>query len=91
MYQLAMGIRSHCTERGGIILDSVRGKVIRLNQTGAIIFAGIASGKTEAVLASELAARYGVNESHASADIRAFCLALLQHNLLLIDAEDEIA
>jgi hypothetical protein len=91
MNRIAEGIRSACTEDGGVLLDIYRGKVIRLNPIGAAVFTGIESGQSEPALAAEIADRCGVDADRVLSDIRDFCLTLRQRNLIEAEEGEGIA
>ncbi|KAB5607394.1 PqqD family protein [Bifidobacterium jacchi] len=46
--------------------------MIKLNDTGKAIWQGLAAGKTEAEIASDLTHDFDVDESRAASDVKAF-------------------
>lgn len=46
--------------------------MIKLNDTGKVIWQGLAAGKTEAEIAADLTNDFDVDESRAASDVKAF-------------------
>lgn len=67
-----------------IILNVETGDYFTLEGTGALIWEGIAQGKTEAQIVSHLISTYAVNETVARADVSDFIKQLIKSNLISI-------
>lgn len=64
------------------VVDAARAEMHELNGPAALIWEGLASGKTENAIISGLAAEFEVDERTARADLAAFVKELLKTGLL---------
>jgi len=63
------------------IVDSARSEMHELNGAAALIWEGLAAGKTEKALVSALTAEFEVEEKNARADLEGFVEELLKAGL----------
>ncbi len=63
-------------------MDLRQGKIFRLNAIGATVVELLANGSTEALVASEISKRCGVEIALVSADIHTFLDALKRYDLV---------
>jgi len=64
------------------VVDSVRDRLHELNGPAALIWEGLATGKSGDRIASDMAAEFEVGESEALADLDVFVAELLEAGLL---------
>ena len=64
------------------IVDAARAELHELNDSAALIWEGLASGKNTASVAASLAAEYGIDAHTARADVEGFMAELLKTGLL---------
>ena len=64
------------------IVDAARAEMHELNGPAALIWEGIAAGKSEARILSAMVSQYEVDEKTAAADMEAFVKELLKSGLL---------
>jgi len=86
MMHLSKNLRTVTNADGGAVLDILRGKMFRLNTTGAKILELLARGCTKESIASEISQSCGVDIGLVSADVHAFLAALRTAGLL--DSDD---
>jgi len=82
MMRLSSNTRTVTNADGGVMLDLRKGKLFRLNSTGAVILELLARGGTEESIAAELSRLCGVDCALASSDVHAFLAVLRSHGLL---------
>lgn len=82
MYEVSTGVRSTRNEDGGIVLDIDRGQMFRLNPVGALILDFLGKGRSELVIAQEVADQYNIGLELACADVREFLESLKEHKLV---------
>ncbi len=56
--------------------------MIKLNETGRVIWEGLAAGKSDADIASQLVSAYHVEAEKAAADVAAFVKQAASHGFL---------
>jgi hypothetical protein len=83
MMRLSENLRSVTNPDGGVILDLRRGKLFRLNPTGATILELLVRGYEEERITAEIGERYGVAPALVSTDVRGFLNSLASNGLLL--------
>jgi hypothetical protein len=64
------------------IVDSQRAELHELNGPAALIWEGLAAGKTEAPIVSAIAAEFEVSEKEARADVKDFLEKLAEAGLV---------
>lgn len=64
------------------IVDAARAEMHELNGTAALIWEGLAAGKTEKAIVSALMAEYEIEEKAARADLESFMNELQKTGLL---------
>lgn len=64
------------------IVDAARAEMHELNGTAAIIWEGLAAGKTEKAIVSALVSEFEIEEKAASADLESFVNELKKTGLL---------
>lgn len=65
------------------IVDAARAEMHELNGTAALIWEGLAAGKTEKAIVSALMAEYEIEEKAARADLESFVNELEKTGLLV--------
>jgi hypothetical protein len=88
MIRLSSNIRTQVTADGGVILDLRRGKMFRINPTGATILNLLAHGSTEAQIVEEICRSFSAEEEVATNDVRAFLVSLAELQLLQRQSTD---
>ena len=83
---LSKNLRTVTNADGGAVLDLHRGKMFRLNTTGAKILELLARGCTEESIAAEISESCGMDIGLVSVDVHAFLAALRTAGLL--DSDD---
>jgi hypothetical protein len=88
MIQLSSNIRTQATADGGVILDLRRGKMFRINPTGATILNLLAHGSTEKQIVEEICHKFSAPAEVATTDVRAFLGSLADLQLLQRESTD---
>jgi hypothetical protein len=83
MTRLPENVRTVTNSDGGVILDLKRGKIFRLNPTGATVLELLARGYEDAQITAEISVRCETPSDVVGTDVQAF-LALLASNELLL-------
>jgi DNA-binding CsgD family transcriptional regulator len=83
MMRLSENVRTVTSPEGGVILDLRRGKLFRLNPTGATILELLVRGYGEERITAEISERCGVAPARVSTDVRSFLNSLAGNGLLL--------
>ncbi|MDT8069503.1 MAG: PqqD family protein [Terriglobia bacterium] len=83
MYRVPGGVRSTRNDDGGVLLDLERGKLLRLNSTGALIFEWLREGQSESQIATRISEDWGVSRETVENDLVKFLGLLKQQHLLL--------
>lgn len=68
-----------------VILNLRTGKYHGLNPTAGAMLEALAEGGSVAAVGAEMAARFGLHEETATADVRQLCEALLERGLVELD------
>jgi hypothetical protein len=66
-----------------VLLNLATSEYFQLNATGSVLIKLLAQGATEPALTVALAGTFGIAESQASDDVRAFLDHLRSHSLLI--------
>lgn len=82
MYKVSAGLRSTRNHDGAVILDIPRGRVLRLNATGSLIFGWVEQGQPEAEIIDGLVQRFRISREVAQADVMELLRSLEQEGLL---------
>jgi hypothetical protein len=82
MICLPENVRSLTSPDGAVLLDLRRGKIFRLNPTGATILELLLRGYQEDRIAAELSERWGIDRHLAFADLHSFLNSLASNQLL---------
>jgi len=82
MYRLSENIRSTHGPDGGVVLNLVTGEMLRLNQTGSLIFAGLRQGEPETQIVQEIVSEFSISEDLAYSDFHEFMETLRTLELL---------
>jgi hypothetical protein len=82
MICLSENVRSLTNADGAVILDLRRGKIFRINPTGATTLELLLLGYEKDRIAAELSERWGIDLDLASADLETFLNSLENNELL---------
>jgi hypothetical protein len=82
MIRLPENIRSLTNADGAVLLDLRRGKIFRINPTGATILDLLLRGYERDRIAAELSERWGIDRHLAVADLQTFLNSLASNELL---------
>lgn len=82
MICLSENVKSLTNADGAVILDLRRGKIFRINPTGATILELLLRGYEKDRIAAELSELWGIDPHLAFADLRAFLNSLENNELL---------
>jgi hypothetical protein len=76
------GVRCTQNQDGGIVLDTRRGQMFRLNLVGSRILALVEAGKDEPRIVEEISREFGAERETANVDVHEFIDALEKHHLI---------
>lgn len=82
MMRLSESLRTVTNADGGVVLDLRKGKIFRLNSTGATIFELLVRGCEQNEIVADIANRCGIATDLASRDVRDFLGVLASNDLL---------
>jgi hypothetical protein len=82
MIRLPENVRSLSNADGAVLLDLRRGKIFRINPTGATILELLLRGYEKDRIAAELSERWGIDHQLAFADLQTFLDSLASNQLL---------
>jgi hypothetical protein len=82
MYKVPNGVRSTQNQDGTIVLDIERGRMLRLNFTGALIFERLQQGQTESQIIDGISQEFRVSHHIAQADVGEFLKSMEEAGLL---------
>jgi hypothetical protein len=82
MYKVSNGVRSTQNQDGTIVLDIERGRMLRLNLTGALIFERLQQGQTESQIINGISQEFRVSHHIAQADVGEFLKSMEEAGLL---------
>jgi hypothetical protein len=82
MLRLSENLRTVIDKDGAVILDVVRGKIVRCNRTGAAILELVSRGHDQEQITIEFRRLYAISAASAEADVRAFLISLESQGLL---------
>lgn len=88
MYRVPNGVRSTQSQDGAIVLDIQRGRVFRLNVTGALIYARLQQGHSHTEIVKAITEEMGVAQETAEKDVSDFVQTLEQRHLLCCDGSE---
>lgn len=83
MYRVPDGVRSTRNDDGWVLLDLERGKLLRLNSMGALIFEWLREGQSESQIVARITEDCGVSRETVENDLVEFLGLLKQQHLLL--------
>jgi Coenzyme PQQ synthesis protein D (PqqD) len=82
LYEVSAGLRSTRNEDGGILLDIDRGRILRLNVTGLMIFDQLLQGQTEAQIIAEISRQCNISPDIIEGDLIHFLRSLERLELI---------
>ncbi len=82
MVRLSQNLRTVTNADGGVVLDLRKGKIFRLNATGATIFELLVRGYEEEQIIADISNRCGIAPALVSRDVQDFLNVLASNNLL---------
>ena len=80
--KLSAQVRSTHNQDGAVVLDIRHGQMFRANFVGSRILELLNQGRTQAQIAEELTAEFGVPRETVKTDLREFLRYLEKHRLL---------
>lgn len=90
MYRVSDGVRSTRNQDGGVLLDIQRGKILRLNFTGALIFERLQQGQSPSEIADSIGQEFSIPREVIHRDVDDFMKSLEQQHLLFDDGLEEL-
>ena len=93
MYSVSEDVRSTYSEDGAVLLTLRRGRVLKLNATGALVFRYLEAGVSETQIVAEMCDHFGIVSRAAEEDISAFLNAAEQLGLVyrtLLDTNSQL-
>lgn len=90
MYQVSDGVRSTRNQDGGVLLDIQRGKILRLNFTGALILEQLQQGQSQSQIADGISQEFSISREVVHRDVDDFMKSLEQQHLLFDDGLEEL-
>jgi Coenzyme PQQ synthesis protein D (PqqD) len=87
-YEVSAGIRTTRNEDGGLVLNIKRGKIYRLNGTGALIFEQLTGGQTRSQIIANISREFEIPTEAVEADIVQFLASLQSQGLVREIAEE---
>jgi len=85
MYKVSNRVRSTQSQDGTIVLDIERGRMLRLNLTGSLIFERLQRGQTESQIADGISQEFRVSQDIAQTDVGEFLKSMEQAGLIRKD------
>ena len=82
MLQLSENLRTVIDQDGAVLLDVVRGKIVRCNRTGAVILDLISRNCDQDQITAEFSRLYELPLAAAHADVAAFLRSLEEQGLV---------
>jgi hypothetical protein len=82
MMRLPENVRSLTNSDGGVILDLRKGKIFRLNPTGAAILELLIRGYEKDRVTAEISKRCGIDSTLVAEDLQSFLKSLESNELL---------
>jgi Ethanolamine utilization protein EutJ (predicted chaperonin) len=89
MFRLRENLRTVINQDGAVLLDVVKGKIVRCNQTGATIVELLTRSLNEQQITEEFSRLYDIPPGSAYADVRAFLTSLESQGLLRRETVDK--
>ena len=88
MYRVSTGVRSTQNQDGTIVLDIQRGRLLRLNVTGSLIFERLQQGQTESQIIDKIGQEFRVSRETAQSDVGEFLKSMEQVGLVHNDTPE---
>ena len=85
MYKVSNGVRSTQNQDGTIVLDIERGRMLRLNSTGSLIFERLQRGQTESQIIDRISQEFRISHDIAQTDVGKFLKTMEQAGLVRND------
>jgi len=85
MYKVSNRVRSTQSQDGTIVLDIERGRMLRLNLTGSLIFERLQRGQTESQIVDGISQEFRVSQDIAQTDVGEFLKSMEQAGLIRKD------
>jgi hypothetical protein len=82
MIQLSENLRTVIDQDGAVLLDVVRGKIVRCNRTGAVILELLSRNCDRDQITAEFSRLYELSPAAAQADVAAFLRSLEEQGLV---------
>jgi predicted RNase H-related nuclease YkuK (DUF458 family) len=82
MYRVFVGCHSAKNHDGAIVLDVVKGRLLRLNSTGSLIFERLQQGLALSEIIREIVEEFHISHEIASADVNQFMKSMEQAGLV---------
>lgn len=82
MYKVSTGVHGTQNQDGTIVLDIQRGRILRLNVTGSLIFERLQRGQTESQIIAGVSQEFRISNEIARADVGEFLKSMEQVGLV---------
>jgi predicted deacylase len=82
MFQLSENLRTVIDQDGAVLLDVVRGKIVRCNRTGAVILELLSRNCDRDQITAEFGRLYELSPAAAQADVAAFLRTLEEQGIV---------
>jgi coenzyme PQQ synthesis protein D (PqqD) len=82
MYKVSNGVRSTQNQDGMIVLDIERGRMLRLNVTGSLIFERLQQGQTESQIIEGISQEFHLSRDITQTDVGEFLKSMEQAGLV---------
>jgi len=82
MYRVSIGVRSTQNQDGTMVLDIQRGRILRLNVTGSMIFERLQQGQTESQIIDGISQEFRISHEIARTDVCEFLKSMEQVGLV---------
>ena len=82
MYKVCETVRATHGKDGAVVLDVQRGRVLRLNVTGSVIFECVQQGQQESQIIDLIAQRFSVSHEVAQVDAYEFLESLQKEGIV---------
>ena len=82
MYKVCETVRANHGPDGAVVLDIQRGRVLRLNITGSVIFEGLQRGDPESTIIDGISRRFCVSHDIAETDVNEFLDSMEREGLI---------
>lgn len=82
MYKIHESVRATYGQDGAVVLDGLRGRMIRLNSTGSFVLQHLEKGQTEDEIIDGVSSYFRISRETAETDVKEFLTSLQEEGLI---------